>query len=245
MDWMQTVGLARRSVVSALALSSWLAVSTTAFPATECVWIEVVGGEGGKDEIVVTYPSPVGPSQATRDFRQLANEGGWTYSPPVEAGPSDVLHGCATFRCVCDGAIQSGRGSLPWEVFCFVFRRYDAVHLTFLPRDPFYYKGPTGRWRNDLVSATFVSVPSEHSYGIYVEMMGRSATRPAELSRGLVSEDESATPPEAVAAGAAAARPERSGRPAVVWVALVLCAVLAAGSLTMVTMALVRRRHQR
>ncbi|HQK93935.1 MAG TPA: hypothetical protein PLD23_10550, partial [Armatimonadota bacterium] len=65
------------------------------------------------------------------------------------------------------------------------------------------------------------------------------------LSRGLVSEDESATPPEAVAAGAAAARPERSGRPAVVWVALVLCAVLAAGSLTMVTMALVRRRHQR
>jgi len=243
MDWMQTVGLARRSVVSALALSLWVLAANTALCATECVWVEVVGGEDGKDEVVVTYPSPVGPSQATRDFRQLANEGGWTYSPPVEAGPSDVLRGCATFRGVGDGAIQSGRGSLPWEVFCFVFRRYEAVHVTFLPRDPFYYKGPTGRWRNELVGVTFLAVPSEHSYGVYAEIASRSAARPGELSRGLTPVEEPAPLPQDQVA--APAEPEHPGRPLLIWVALALCVLLAAGSLTMATVTLVRRRHQR
>jgi len=200
--------------------------------AQEQLWVEVTSLQGRPDEILVTYPSPVGRREAVRDFQDLAKWGGWTYAQPREDGPSDVIRGCATYRGRTDGVIDRSSGELPWPVLAYVFRRFGVVCTRFSAGDPFYYTGMAGRFRNEYAQVSVIAAGRQNAYGVHATMLGGVVPEPYALSRGL-AEITSGSDSDAEGGG---------GLSPALWAVFVLCCVLLSVSAGLAISVLRRRK---
>jgi hypothetical protein len=156
-------------------------------PEHEAVWIEVASGGPEGDTILVTYPSPVGRRDVTRDFMELSKWGEWSYAPPEAQDAQDALRGAATYlgRARPGELVDVASGALPWPVFAQVFRRFATIRMAFSVEQPFYCKDGPGAYHNAYVELTLLKALDRNLFAVTVTTLEGAASSPSALAAGL------------------------------------------------------------